>query len=159
MLSTFQIIIFEKRQLEKYFIIFQEIWVKKVKRHWWQWTIPVLKLDGRWTASENGQLFIKNGVKSSILKSRYPLSPGMWQYFVTVCHIFCDMNDKVFVSKLNFLLSRLKLMYWNDGIESYHEYDILTAVNREFSQIIITNQQNESSRRHHFQFCNITGFI
>lgn len=50
-------------------------------------------------------------------------------------------------------------MYWNDGIETYHEYDILTAVNREFSQIIITNQQNESSRRHYFQLCNIKSFI
>ena len=99
---------------------------------------------------------VETGRSLDGLKSRCPLSPCMWQFYVTVCHIF---RDKVFVSKLSFLLSRLKLMYWNDGIETYHEYDILTAVNREFSQIIITNQQNESSRRHHFQFCNITGFI
>ena len=60
---------------------------------------------------------------------------------------FHDMDDKVFVWKLNFLLSRLKLMYWNDGIETYHEYDILTAVNREFSQIII--RQRISKMTHH----------
>ena len=38
-------------------------------------------------------------------------------------------------------------MYWNDGIETYHEYDILTAVNREFSQIII--RQRISKMTHH----------
>ena len=72
---------------------------------------------------------------------------------------FCDMTDKVFVSKLNFLLSRLKLMYWNDGIETYHEYDILTAVNREVSQIII--HEGISKMTHHVVtiFCNIKAFI
>ena len=72
---------------------------------------------------------------------------------------FGDMKDKVFVSKLNFLLSRLKLMYWNDGIETYHEYDILTAVNREVSQIII--HEGISKMTHHVVtiFCNIKAFI
>ena len=72
---------------------------------------------------------------------------------------FGEMTDKVFVSKLNFLLSRLKLMYWNDGIETYHEYDILTAVNREVSQIII--HEGISKMTHHVVtiFCNIKAFI
>lgn len=50
-------------------------------------------------------------------------------------------------------------MYWNDGIETYHEYDILTAVNREVSQIII--HEGISKMTHHVVsiFCNIKAFI